>query len=261
MTTKTARALLLTLALFALASPLQAAPELKGSPEELKGFLHPSSQTLFISDSAEATAYSDQAIVNLVITTEEKNLSSALEKNATLRSSIKSQLTAQGIAAEDIKNSKFSSSPEFGWFGKEPTSYKVVNRMSIKIQEEASLQSIATISDQHKEVLLSGTQFEHSKKAAFSQNVKALALKKVMDKKAFYESTLGIKLTPVSFEESIFDNLPTQGASQLEEIVVTGTRTKSDSYSSRRQYEPDMSNSSFDEIKYSARIKVEFKVN
>ncbi|BFM13182.1 hypothetical protein R50072_33350 [Simiduia litorea] len=252
---------LLTLVCFAFTSALQAAPELKGSPEELKGFLHPSSQTLFISDSAEETAYSDQAIVNLLVTTEEKTLGSALEKNAALRNNIRTQLTAQGIAANDIKNSKFSSSPEFGWFGKEPSSYKVVNRMSIKIEQEASLQNIANISDQYKEVVLSGTQFEHSKKTDVSQKVKTLALKKVMEKKAFYESTLGIKLTPLSFDESVSDGLPTEGASQLEEIVVTGVRVKSDSYSSRRQYEPVNPASSFDEIKYTARIKVEFRVN
>jgi hypothetical protein len=41
---------------------LNAAPELKSNPEDLRGFLHPRNNIISISADAEETAYSDQAL-------------------------------------------------------------------------------------------------------------------------------------------------------------------------------------------------------
>lgn len=244
--------------LFASASFGQ--PEIKGSPEDLKGFLYPRDSLVAINETAEETAYSDTAIVNLVITTEEKLTSAALKNNSDIRHSIVEKLKAIGIPSESIKNSKFSSSPQFGWFGKKPDTYKIVNRISVKISEESQLQKIAEISDSFPECIISGTVFEHSKKGLYLQRVKEKALEKVMARKAFYEKSLGVKLTPVSFSEKGNFVQATQGAGAVEEVVVTGLRASGMSYSKHKAEEHSEPESSFDEVKYESNLVVEFKI-
>ncbi|MDQ7048973.1 MAG: SIMPL domain-containing protein [Enterobacterales bacterium] len=143
------------------------ATELKGTPEELKRFLHPNKNTISLHATAKLTAYSDKAIVQLTITTEKKQLATALEENAKIRRDISQTLVKNGIKAVNIHTSQFSSSPQFGWFGQSPKSYQVVNRMSINIYDEDQLTEIAKLSDANQAIEINSTQFEHTKKDAF----------------------------------------------------------------------------------------------
>ena len=52
-----------------------AAPEIKGNPDELRGFLHPNASIVSLSARAEEKAYTDKAIVSVVVTTEDELLS------------------------------------------------------------------------------------------------------------------------------------------------------------------------------------------
>ena len=247
--------------LFLCVGMANSSPEIKGNPDELRSYFHPEEKTLSIRDEAVETAYTDQAIVNLVVKTEDKLLSKSMNINSKLRSKITKILIQEGIEESNIKNSKFSSSPQYGWFGSKPDSYEVMNRVAIKIKTEKQLEAIAFVADNHSEITLSGTTFEHSKKSNFEQLVKEKALKKVLEKKQFYEKSLGVKLVPVSFSESDVDFNATHGANLLEEeVVVTGIRASKDSYSKKRDYAPRRENS-FDEVKYRAVVTVEFKVN
>jgi len=56
----------LLLVLLAAGLDCYAAPELKGTPDELRRFLHPSDYIVSISGNAQETAFSDKAIVSLV---------------------------------------------------------------------------------------------------------------------------------------------------------------------------------------------------
>jgi len=239
-----------------------AQPELKGSPNELRQFLHPSEKIVTLSAEAEEKAYSDRAIISLVITSEDKQLSTSISNNITLRESISQQLVTAGINPEHIKSSKFSTSPQYGWFGKKPDSYKVVNRMAVTITQESQLKTIASVADSKEQIELSDIAFEHSQKDAFKNQVKQLALEKVMKQKALYETSLGVTLTPVSFRDNRLWVRGTQGAQMLEEIVVTATK-RSRSYNDSGE---NFSNSaaaksvesSFDEIVYTAEVFVDF---
>jgi len=245
--------------LFLLPFSLNAAPELKGNPEDLRGFLHPRDNIISISAEAEKTAYSDQATLNLVITTEEKKLSNSIKRNSNLRNKIKQNLISKGIPADKINNSNFSSSSEYGWFGDEPDSYKVMNRIAIEINAEEQLQIIAEIADEHDEIKLSATTFKHSKKEVYNQKVKQKALEKVLVKKAYYEQALGIKLTPVSFNESNVHSQATAGANVLDRAIMADTQQDL-SYVSKRAAPIKPTNNSFDEVKYRANMTVQFKV-
>ena len=252
---------ILSTIVFALfASFTLAEPEIKGSPRELRGFLYPTGKVVTINGQADEKAYSDKAIVSLVITTESKLLSEAISKNSSLRSDVTKSLMNTGIAAENIKSSKFSSSPQYGWFGKKPSSYKVVNRMAVSILKESHLQEIAAISDRYQEVELSDIAFEHTKMDEYNSKVKAEALEKVIEQKEFYEKSLGVKLTPIGIRDSNIRQRATRGAMVLEEAIVTASKLQQDNYSSVSKYRDQAQEPSFDEVKYEANLAVDFKI-
>ena len=239
-----------------------AQPELKGSPSELRDFLHPNEKIVTLSAKAEEKAYSDRAIISLVITSEDTQLSTSIANNSAIRETISQQLVSAGINPDYIKSSTFSTSPQYGWFGKKPDSYKVVNRMAVTITEESQLNTIAGVADSKEEVEFSDIAFEHSQKDAFKSKVKQLAVEKVMKQKALYESSLGITLTPVSFRDNRLWIKGSQGAQMLEEVVVTATkrnRSYNDSPANfAHSIAPRSVESSFDEIVYTAEIFVDF---
>jgi uncharacterized protein YggE len=241
-------------------------PELKGSPNELRQFLYPNDNVVNLFADAEKKAYSDEAIISLVVTTENKLLSQSIADNGVLRESIVQKLSSSGIAKDAIKSSKFSTSPQYGWFGKKPDSYKVVNRMAVRISDEKHLKAIAALADNSKEIELVDTEFVHSKKEDFIADVKKEALDKVMEQKAVYEKTLGVKLTPIGFRDSQVNPQASRGAGVMEEIIVTGSYIKSKSNFSSDNDESARNSAqaaepSFDEIKYNANITVQFKID
>ena len=237
-----------------------SAPELKGSPQELKGFLHPYDKIVRIIGKAEETAYSDKAIISLVITTNNKLLSQAIASNSELRSRITKSLVSSGIDGISINSSKFSSSPQYGWFGTKPSSYNVVNRMAISISDEAHLQNIAAVADQYDEAEISDTAFEHTKKDEFSQKVKARALGKILKQKEFYEKSLGVILTTIGISDSAIHQRATRGAYALEEVLVSAHRLAESPISPPSKRPAPETEPSFDEIKYEATIAVDFKI-
>jgi len=248
--------LLITTLVFSSAS--LALPELKGTPQDLRDLLHPEEKIVTIRATAEETAYSDRAIVSLVVTTEEKQLANAIAANSTLRDQLGRALGSAGITREKIKNSKFSSSPQYSWLGKTPSSYKVINRVAVTIEDEDQLEAIARLADQNEEVALSDTTFEHTEKDQYNKKVKAEALAKVMAQKANYEQVLGIKLSPVGIRTAEIYQRATRGAMMLEEVVVTGVRKPEADYASQSEAVP--ATPSFDEVEYKADLFVDFKI-
>lgn len=242
------------------ASPALATPEIKGSPSELRAYLAPADQTVSISDTVKETAYSDTAILSLVVSTEEDSLAFAIAANEQLRSSISQRLLEAGVGSDKIKSSKFSMSPQYGWFSSKPSSYEVINRVSVKITDERLLKTVAQLADENELVQLTDTAFEHSKKDELEIDLKNRVLDKVLKQKELYENKLGVELVPISFREPQVGRSGTSGARVLEEIVVTASRVgKSDDnalYFSASQE----TTSSFDEVQYEAMLTVTFKV-
>ena len=245
------------------AATVHSAPELKGNPDELKRFLYPDSTRVTITETAKEKAYSDKAIINLVIETEEDKMSDAIRKNTELRLKVSKLLTEAEISPDNIKTSKFSTSPQFGWFGDEPDSYQIINRMAVSIFREKHFYLLASFSDSYKEISLSTKEFEHTQKEKFEASVKKKALEKVMAQKAFYETQLGLVLKPVAFRDFDVVQSGTRSARDLEtKIVVTGSRikrsrAKSSSYAEEVQASVPQT---FDEVEYKATISVEFEV-
>jgi uncharacterized protein YggE len=251
---------ILTLALLTAPGLLLAETELKGSPEELRQFLHPVEHTVTLTGTHEETAFSDKAIVSLVITTKADRLGDSMEANTRLRTTIAQALIDAGVDREEINTSKFSSSPQFGWFGSKPKSFEVVNRMSVGITDEAHLQLLAGLTDNNDEVVMAGMEFEHTAREELQESVKASALDKALAQKTVIEERLGVTLVPIGFNERVVMPAKTQGAGYIEEVVVTAARAKSESRSQLASIAPSPPQQTFDEVKYQATIFVTFKV-
>lgn len=179
--------------------PSLAQAQLSGTPDELREFLHPRPNTVNISGEGELTAYKDIAKISLMVTSDERSLSQAMEVNQALRLELIQDFVAAGIPQEDINNSKFSSSPQFGLFGRNPNSFEVSARMEIEVSSEEHLQLLAAAADEHDEVEFESTAFEHSEEDSFEDQVREMALQDVMAQKAYYESSLGLELQAVNF--------------------------------------------------------------
>ena len=188
---------LVLLILFPLA--VYGQPQLSGSPDELRGFLFPTPNTVNISGEGELVAYKDVARVSLLVTTEERDLNRAMAENQQIRLSLIDALLAAGIAEDDINNSRFSSSPQFGLFGRSPSSFEVSARLEVSARNEEQLQLLASMADEHDEVEFERTEFEHSEEESSERQVRELAIEDVMEQKAYYEASLGLQLEAINF--------------------------------------------------------------
>lgn len=235
-----------------IAIPAFGEPQLSGSPQELRGFFQPDVKTVSISKEVREVTFKDQAVISMSVTTQDDKLSQALSNNAKIREDIARTLIADGIAQKHIKNAKFSTSPDYGWFGDKPDSYKVTNTVTVRIQDESELQSLAAIVDKYQQVSLISTLYEHSDKAAFEQKVLEAALNMVLEEKAFYEKALGIKLAPISFgRQEVYSQ-------EIERIEVSGSRII-DGDESYTESAPQLP-TSFEEVTYIGDVTVEFAI-
>ncbi|MCO1336350.1 SIMPL domain-containing protein [Microbulbifer sp. OS29] len=239
----------------------QATPEITGTPQDLRGLIHPQTRVVTLHGNAKETAYSDQAIINVMVTTEDPLLSNAIANNSNLREQLTRSLVKAGIQNSRIKNSKFSSSPQFGWLGKNPSSYKVINRVAVTIDRESQLQAIAQLTDQNKEIEIVSTSFQHSEEPEYTKKVQSKAIAKIMAQKADYEKILGIQLTPIDIRTHNVGYRGTEEAEAIEEVIITAARKRGNSYKkSFSDSYSEVAPVSFDEIQYEASLSVEFQV-
>lgn len=236
-----------------------AQAQLSGTPDELREFLHPRPNTVNINGEGELTAYKDIAKISLMVTSDERSLSQAMEVNQALRLELIEDFVAAGIPLEDINNSKFSSSPQFGFFGRNPNSFEVSARMEVEVSSEEHLQLLAAAADEHDEVEFESTEFEHSAEDSFEDQVREMALNDAMEQKAYYESSLGLELKAVNFFYG--------GIRQMARAMPMAARTQemamdanSRGASSSLALSAPAVAPTFDEVEYQTNITVVFEI-
>jgi len=253
--------LILALTIFSLQA---IGAELRGTPEELRQYVLPQKNRVTLQTKVEKTTYADRAIVNLLITTEDDKLSLALTKSNKIKTDIRSKMQAAGVKAGDINTSKFSSTPQYGWFGNEPDSYEIVARIAVKISTAEQFQQIASLVDQYKEVQLGSINYKHSEKDSVKRELRRQALQKIAQIKKDYEQALGVKLKAIRFSDSELGLQPTLGAQEAK-MVVTGSRVKrsrsTEKYAESMPAAPQVDAAqSFDEVAYKLDMWVEYEV-
>jgi uncharacterized protein YggE len=242
---------------------VSGAPELKGSPEELRGFLKDPANNVRISGYADDTAYADIARITLIITTESKMLAEAIKANGTVRAQIMNEFLGAGIGTDKINTSKFSTSPQFGWFGDKPKSYKVVNRMQIEVSDEKHMRAVALAADNNSEIEFSDIEFEYSGDEEMKKSVLAAAVDDLMEQKSYYEGRLGLILKPVKFTAPNVSaeargrvRASSPASMRLEEITVTARKS-----STSDDFDEAPMLITFDEMDYDAYVTVTFEVS
>lgn len=253
-------ATLFTAALFGLAgTPASAQPTLSGNPDELREFLMPRPNFVNINGEGELTSFKDVAKIGLLVTTEARTLSEAMVANQRLRDQLIAEFVAAGVPQTEINNAKFSSSPQFGLFGRTPNRFEVAARLEVKVNSESHLQLLAAAADTHAEVKFERTEFEHSLEDDFEDQVRELALQDVMEQKAYYEANLGLQLRAVNFFyggiRKMSRAMPMTAAVQEMAMDTTGSR----SAATLSQAEPAVA-PSFDEVAYQTSVTVVFEI-
>ncbi len=230
--------------------------ELSGSPEELKTFLQSDRKLVRVNGESELVAYSDTASVTVVVSTKAKTLSEALNTNSQFREGITLALLDSQFTAESINNAEFSSSPQYGFFGKQPNSYEVVNRITVDAKSEQQLQTISKIVDDREHAVIGSVEFSDSIGEQRQTQVELEALDDATETAKRYAEKLGMKLVPISFSFERTDVRQSNSSMVIEEIVVTAQpRGRGAAYAA-----PMRPASSFDEIRYKSKVTVTFEV-
>ena len=237
-----------------------AAPTLNGEPQDLAVYLLEQRKLIVISGSGEETAKADSAVVSLMVKTKESRLHQALDKNRSIRADIRQRLINAGIAEDKIQFSKYSSTPNYGWFGEKPSSYEITNEIKVTLDAEEKLLTLADIVDTVDAVFLVKTELTHSDKKQSEANALASALQHVSDKKQLYEQKLGVSLSPVRIiEQSAGAQTPaTVWAPKLRKSA-TGSLVSGGLEETEFTPAP-AAEGGFGEIIYHAQIQVEYTV-
>jgi uncharacterized protein YggE len=233
-----------------------AEPELKGTPSELQRFLRTASHSVILVGRAKQTVQADVGHVIVVVRTQGKDLTSAIVANGQRRDTLTQSLLSKGIDAKAIRTEKFSTSPQFGWFGKTPTSYEVINRLNVEVADEHQIAIVTAAASGSADLSIGVISFEYSKQRELEEQVRRAAFDDALAKKSFYEQRLGIKLVPTEFSFSDLTTRSTPGATALEEIIVTGSRRSPGESSAPAALAPP----SFDEKEYEVTANVTFAI-
>jgi len=183
-------------------NPVFASPEIKGTPDELKQYLSNIPGVITITADSERLVVSQRARVKLLVVTDSKLLADALKSNFNIRQLAKEEMTKRGISQSMVSESKFSYTPEYGLFSDLPKSYIVRNILSIMVSSEEQLIAIANLSDKNNKIrYLSVKPIVENKDKIYAELLDK-AMKSVKEKALLYESKLGLKLSPIFFEDS-----------------------------------------------------------
>jgi hypothetical protein len=139
--------LALTFLFLVTACVTAAEPELKGAPSELTAYLAGVPKIVSVTGDGEATAQADRATIMLRVATEHKSLQEAFRANQELRGKVADLLKDRGLAADQIKAARFSSTPKYGVFSDKAKSYRVANQVTITVRNENEFQAVAAAVD------------------------------------------------------------------------------------------------------------------
>jgi len=185
--------------------------ELKGTATGQAQYLASVPRTVTVSGDGDVRLPADRVVVSLKVTTDNRSLQEALRVNQDVRARLLAYLKKQGIAAERVQASKFSSTPRFGLFGEKAKSYRVENVVKVTVLDEKEFQGAAGAVDGWSEVQFVGAEFEHVDKDALKAKAIEQACDKANARKKIYEEKLGVKLVPAAFVEGrVAQNVPTR---------------------------------------------------
>ncbi len=236
-----------------LSTSVYATPELKGSPTELLNYLESLPREVSLRGNAKIILQAENGVVTIGIRTENSQLQKALRNSQGLRQKITKQMTNSGISLARIKGTKFSSTPEYGLFGKKPKNYLVDSLLKIIVETESELQEVAGIVDNNEHVYYQGLELKEQEKEVIKKQLLNMALANANKRKEIYENQLNLILKPISFDENISVEQP-----EFKQPRVNSKRVYSSSIGSGGNYPADLS---LGEHIYQGSVHVTYEVN
>jgi uncharacterized protein YggE len=249
------------------AASIFAQAKLEGTPSELSGLLTNIPRTAAITGEAEVRVQADRAVITVKVSTTAKELGQALRANQQARSKLGDRLTGQGIPADQVRASKFSSTEKYSLFSEKVKSHRVDNLLKVAVRSEQEFQIVADAVDATPEAQYLGIEFERSDKAEVKARAIGEACDNANEHRKMFEQKLGLKLTPKRFAEpgapSFDPNLTAgllspAGAAQNRAL---GFSPETSSYVTLHalQQRPD-DTAGFGELTFKAQVTVEYLV-
>ena len=236
--------------------------EIKGTPAELAQYLNGVPKTVLVTGESEVRVPAHRAVLSLRVITENRSLQEALRANNDLRGKIAEHLKRQGIGADRVQASRFSSTPKFGIFGEKAKSYRVENVLRVAVQDDKEFQSAAATLDLWSEAQFGGVEFEYADKETLKQKAISQACDNVNERRKIYEEKFGLKLTPARFNEadvSQGERMPPRYGSVMRNYSgSSGGSTPAITDNAPTLAAAGESISSLGELIYSARVTAEF---
>lgn len=250
------------------ALPARAAAELKGSPEELAGYLAGLPALVTVTGESEVKVPADRAEVTLKVSTESKSLGEALRENQALRGRLAAALKEGGVGPSQIQAAKFSSTQKHTIFSEKARSHRIDHFLKVSVRDEKEFQVVAMTVDRWSEVQFLGVEMQHSDKERLKAQAEAQALDKANENRKRYEEKLGVKLVPKRFQQSVSDPLTLQRrASYYAPSYAGGDVSRSGGLDKTTQIpgrgfteQSDEGPSAFGELTYTARVAVDYAV-
>jgi len=182
-----------------LVQRLAAEPELKGTATELAAHLASIPGAVVITAEGEANAQADKATITLRVVTEGKGLQPAIKANQEVRTRLVSLLKERGVSEDQIKGSRFSSTPKHSVFSEKAKGYRVENQLKVTVLDDREFQAVALAADALPEIHYAGIEFDHSDKERLKGKAVAQACDRALNEKKVYEEKLGVKLAVKRF--------------------------------------------------------------
>jgi uncharacterized protein YggE len=180
-----------SLQVIAADSPL----ELKGTPADLAMLLTNAPRFAQVTGEAELKVPADRAVLTVRITTSARELGAALRANQQVRTKFIGILSGQGIPADQVKASKFSSTEKYSVFSDKVKSHRVNNLLKVTAKSEKEFQIVADAIDNLSEATYLGADFERSDKEEMKAKAIGAACDNANQRKQVFEEKLGLKLT------------------------------------------------------------------
>lgn len=246
---------------FCTVSSAFAEPEFKGTPAELAAILTNVPRTVKVTGEAEVKVQADRATLTVKVTATAKELGQALRNMQQSRAKLISTLTAAGLPPDALQASKFSFTQKTGAFSDKVKSHTVSHLLKVSVKNEKEFQMVVDAIDVMPEAQYVGTEFQRSDKEDIQARAIANACDKASERKKVFEEKLGLRLTPVRFND------PGTPYSERQTIVA-GLQTanyRGQSYAVDSAYvstnttlEQSEDQSGFGELTFKASVTVEY---
>jgi uncharacterized protein len=261
------RITILALACF-VGLPGFAEPEFRGTPAELAAVLTNVPKTVRITGEGQVKVQADRAILTVKVTTTARELGKALKANEQVRAKFTASLAGQGLPADAVQASKFSSTEKYAVFSDKVKSHTVQNLLKVTVRSEKEFQLVAEAVDALPEAQYLSAEFERSDKEEVQARAIAQACDHAERERKVFEEKLGLKLRPARVSDpradaETFRNAPALMAGTAPALSTYTGMLSDPSFRvvTRALEQRPADEAGFGELTFKAVVTVEYRVD